>query len=408
MSLPYYRAFGWEPTVLCVAPEYCEGIDDPLLAETLPEDADIMRVAAWNESLCRKLGFGLLEYRALWSLYRAGNRLLRARTYDVVFFSTTAFLTLVLGPIWRRRFGCRIVYDIQDPWYQEKEIPYGRGNAPGGWNKYRLAQAIARHAEGFAMQGADRLISVSDGYVKSLSERYDFLHRDMFSVVPFGAARRDYEVARRFLPKPGEKRDVTRWVSVGRPGTGADGILAAFFRELAKLRQRNPDAISRLRVDFIGTNYAPANRSEKLVAPIAAQFGLDDIVTERSERVPYFEALASYADSDAILLFGSTSPDYVASKLFNCVLAGKPILAMFQAQSFVAKIAPRLPNIHLATFSASPGEADFASEIAEGFIWLRSARFHDGDVDRAMQPWSAEALSAAQCKVFDSACMASR
>jgi hypothetical protein len=391
-----------------VAPEYCEGIDDPLLAETLPTDADIVRVAAWDESLCRKLGFGILEYRALWPLYRAGGRLLRARKYDVVFFSTTAFLTLVLGPIWRRRFGCRIVYDIQDPWYQGKELPYDRHNAPGGWNKYRLAQAIARYAEAFAMRGADRVISVSDGYVESLTQRYGFLDRDIFSVVPFGAAHRDHEVARGLLPKPAGKRDAMRWVSVGRPGTGADGILATFFGELAKLRQRNPDAVSRLRVDFIGTNYAPADRSEKLVAPIAAKFGLDDIVTEKSERIPYFEALASYADSDAILLFGSTSPDYVASKLFNCVLAGKPILVMFQAQSFVARIAPTFPNIHLATFSASPDETDFAREIAEGFTWLRSAQFDEGDIDRALQAWSAEALSAAQCKVFDSACMASR
>jgi hypothetical protein len=186
-----------------------------------------------------------------------------------------------------------------------------------------------------------------------------------------------------------------------------EGILRTFFAEVAALRKRSPQIAASLRIDFIGTNYAPAARSQKLVLPIAAEFGLGDIVTEEAGRIPYFEALAAYAHSDAILLFGSDSADYVASKLFNCVAAKKPILAMFQERSFVAKIAGSFPNIKLATFAAQPDEKAFSAAVAEGLIWLKSGQSAHHDLGPLLKPWSAETLSAKQCQVFDSACAAS-
>jgi hypothetical protein len=402
-SLSHYRSCGWQPTVLSISPETSEGVDDPLLAESIGKDEEIVRVPAWNEALCRKFGFGLLEYRALLPLYRAGNRLLAERKYDVIFFSTTAFLTLALGPLWKSRFGTKLVYDIQDPWYHGAEDPYSPSNAPGGWARYRLSQNIAKFAERFAMQAADGIISVSPGYVDMLCRRYAFLNAGMFDIVPFGVAREDYAIANRLNATP-EIRDVRRLVSVGRGGVDMEEILAVFFSQLAALRKKKPETASSLRIDFIGTNYASAGRSQKLVTPIAARYGLDGMVTEKSERIPYFEALAAYTASDGILLFGSTSPDYVASKLFNCVASAKPILAMVRASSFMAKVGATFPNIRLATFAASPEETSFADAIAEGLIDLSAVRFTESEIERALAPWSAETLTKRQCQSFDRAC----
>src|SRR5262245_28838150 len=102
-SLPYYRRFGWDPTVLCLTPASCDGVEDPMLAESLPKDIKVVRAAAWSEEKCRRFGFGHLDYRCLIPLYRTGCELLGQDHYDVVFFSTTAFLTFLLGPIWKRR-----------------------------------------------------------------------------------------------------------------------------------------------------------------------------------------------------------------------------------------------------------------------------------------------------------------
>src|SRR5438034_1220280 len=117
MSLPYFGEFGWEPTILCVTPDTSDSIYDPMIERSVPGDIRVLRVRAWSEQKCRRLGFGHLDYRCLIPLYRAGSRLLAQEKFDLIFFSTTVFTTFVLARPWKRRFHCPIVFDFQDPWY---------------------------------------------------------------------------------------------------------------------------------------------------------------------------------------------------------------------------------------------------------------------------------------------------
>lgn len=403
VSLPYYRSFGWEPTILSVDATCCEGINDPALLRTLPDDIKVVRVKAWPLGICRRLGFSLLDYRALVPLYFAGNKLLCSERFDVVFFSTTAFLTFVLGRIWRQRFGCRIVYDFQDPWYQGNAPPYNQTNAPGGWRKYRMSQAVARRGEAFAMRAADHIISVSQSYVADLSERYAFLRPDMFSIIPFGASSRDYEYLNwsKTAPPFSNGMPQTKWVSVGRAGVDMHEILAVFFRALAQLKRISPEFTRTLKVEFVGTNYAPLSRSVKLVEPIAAQFDLSDIVKEKSERVPYFEALSLYRQSDGILIFGTNDANYTPSKFFPCLLAHKPILAMCHAGSLISQIAQSFGSVSMATFRKSPDEQEFFNAVDQGIEWLRHPKFNVTDIDRQCTKWSAKVLTKEQCEIFN-------
>src|SRR5450432_3878926 len=185
MALRYYAGFGWEPTVLSIDPASCEGLDDPMLAESLPQGIRLKRVKAWDEAKCRRFGFSHLAYRCLVPLYRAGREMLEREHYEVVLFSTTVFLCFVLGPLWKRRYGCRIVYDFQDPWYNERALA-SRARAPGAWWKYRLDQELARHLEPFSLKSADHVISVSAGYVRDLRRRYPWLRESDFTILPFG------------------------------------------------------------------------------------------------------------------------------------------------------------------------------------------------------------------------------
>jgi len=74
------------------------------------------------------------------------------------------------------------------------------------------------------------------------------------------------------------------------------------------------------------------------VRPLAAEFGLEEQVTEHAGRVPYLDALQLLQDSDALLAIGSESPHYTASKVFPYVLAKKPLLAVFRESSSVVRI----------------------------------------------------------------------
>jgi Glycosyl transferase 4-like domain len=405
-SLPYYRKFGWDPTVLCLTPDSSDGVDDIMLGESLPPNVDIVRAPAWDEAACRRFGFGHLDYRCILPIYRAGNAILSQKTYDVIFFSSTVFLTFLLGPIWKRRFGCKIVYDFQDPWYQEKSL-YTKRKVPGVWWKYRLGRLLSRYFESYAVRRADHIISVSDGYVKDLSARYTWLRADQSTIIPFGAAELDFD----FVKARGIKSPVicdgsrfTRWVYAGRGGPDMDPILAVLFTQLALLKRNEPTFYKQLRVQFVGTNYSPRHRTYKVIEPLAIRYGVADIVDEHCNRIPYHETLALYNESDAVLLIGSMLSEYTPSKLFNCILSKKPVLALLHASSLGCAIAQQFHNVRLAKFLKEPTEPGFANSVGEGLQWLRG---HELDVvcdSYALNGWTAENLTSTQCSVFASVC----
>lgn len=402
-SLPHYTGRGWEATVLCVDAKTAGGIDEPMLEHTLPRGIAIVRVRAWPEAVCRCFGFGELSFRSLLPLYRAGTRLLRRERPDIVFFSTTSFICFTLGRLWKHRFGCRVVFDFQDPWYSEK-IPYTRETAPGGWRKYMLDRWLARHLERFALKAVDHIFAVSSGYAARLSQRYSRLNPTMFTVLPFGVAADDYAIALAHpvdpSAPPGEQ--ALRWVSVGRAGPDMDPVLTVLFEVLAALKADDPSITKKLCLSFIGTNYAPPEHTRKLVEPLASALGVADLIVEVSTRIRYFEAISQYAASDAILVIGSADADYTASKLLTCVASNKPILALFHRRSLVGEIAANLPNVFLATFDDTPAEAGFRARVAEGVRWLRAMpQFDAAAIAAAWAPWSAEALTARQCAIFD-------
>ena len=404
-SLPYYERFGWAPTVVCVSPATVgDSVVDPHLGASLPVGLEVVRVPAWDEATCRRAGFGQLDYRCLWPLYRAGTKLLKRDKHEVVFFSTTVFLAFLLGPIWKRRFGCRVVYDFQDPWFHGDVPLYTRKTWPGVWWKFLAGQRVARYGESACLSAADHVISVSEGYVSTLQARYPSVLKERFTVATFGASPDDFEFVATeniqhdiFVPDPQR----IRWVYAGRVGPDMFSILDVLFAQLVKLKTTHPDFARRLDVHFVGTNYAPKSRTFKVLEPIARRHGVEGMVTEHSERIPYFQTLSLYAQSEAILLLGADSPDYTASKLFNCVLARKPVLALLHGGSAMSRIARRFPNVHTSVFRSSPEEPAFARAVAEGLDWLKDGRFDGSRIDDLVAPWSAEAGTRVQCAVFD-------
>src|ERR1700677_3580293 len=143
MSLPYLRENGWEAHVLAVDPRFVEGAWDPDLLRTIATDVPVTRAGAVPLRMTRWLGLGRLGLRAFGPLNRMGSRLLCQRAFDLVYFSTTVFPTMSLGPRCKRLFGVPYVLDLQDPWLGDY---YDRTGVipPGGWWKYRFSQWLAR------------------------------------------------------------------------------------------------------------------------------------------------------------------------------------------------------------------------------------------------------------------------
>lgn len=406
MGLPYFEKFGWEPLILTVNPDCVEGTLDPLLTQTVPENLAVTQIKALPVEKTRKLGLGNIGWRCLPYLFGQGHQILAQEKIDLIYFSTTVFLTMALGPLWLRRFRVPYLIDLQDPWLSDYGKKYGYEQPPGGHLKYGFSQKVAEVLEPFAMRKVSHVISVSPAYPKTLLERYSWLKEEQFTVLPFGAPEKDFELLPQlnvkqtiFNPNDGKRH----WVYVGRAGSDMKLALQALFLGIKSERDRNPEYWNSIKLHFVGTSYAPGERAIKTVEPVAEEFGVNDLVEEYPNRIPYFEALQLLVDSDGILLIGSNNPDYTASKLYPCILARKPIFALFHQQSSVVDILKNCQAGQVVTFDSQDNPIHLISQVTEQLNWLISTpKGYKPETNwSAFQPYTAQEMTRQQCAVFD-------
>ncbi|MDB6130464.1 MAG: hypothetical protein JWM04_1571 [Verrucomicrobiales bacterium] len=368
MALPYFVEFGWEATVIATAPEFVEGTLDPLLKQSLDAKTRIFWEPALPTKWTRKIGLGNLGLRCIPYVHRRAKELLTEEKFDVVFFSTTMFAVMALGPAWKRNFGIPYVLDFQDPWVMPYYDTAPGVSPPGGRFKHAITQTIAKNLEPMSVKGASQIMSVSPAYPEAFCARYPELKPEVFTVLPFGASEADYTFVREnkveqseFDPNDGKEH----WVYVGRGGPDMKFCLTAFFMALAKEIELKPELREKLRFHFIGTSYAKAGSGEKSIEPIAKSFGLDDIVMEKTDRIPYFEAISCMQNAHALFVPGSDDPGYTASKIYPTIMAGKPVLSIFHESSTVNMVMKETGAGLAISFKSSDGVRDLAQKIAK-------------------------------------------
>lgn len=402
MWLPYLQEFGWETSVLAVAPEFVEGVRDPFLNCTVPEEIRITRTWALPSRVTRQFGFANLGMRSLPHLHRAGTAILREQEIDLVFFSTTEFLVMALGPLWKKQFGIPYVLDFIDPWLNDYYDKTGV-RPPGGPLRYGLSQTLARYLEPRTLQHADQVIAVSPAYPKMFLSRYDWLRESQFTTLPYGAPESDFDTlsVRAFQQRMFDPRDGKRhWVYVGAAGQIMSFALRALFLALRRGRESTPDRFSNLMLHFIGTDYAPTGRGRKTVEPIAVECGVGDLVREQPERIPYFEALKCIADAEALIVPGSDDPGYTASKIYPYILARKPLLAVFHEQSSVVDVLRQTKAGLCVTFRTGDDLSRVSAAIYDE--WYKPGQLPAPETDwEAFRPYTAREMTRKACQVFD-------
>lgn len=407
-ALPYLQAGGWTPHILTVQHQAANHGCDRTLAEQLPRALDCTTTPALPYRLTRLVGLGHLGWRSLPYLRQAGNRLLASGAFDLVFFSTTIFPVMILGPYWQQRFGVPYVIDLQDPWRVDR-VPAGH-HRPGGRLKYALDKTLARILEPAVMQQAKHIVTVSPAYPPMLRQRYPNLQPEQFTVLPFGAPEADFEhlTQRRIQPTYVQPQDGRRhWVYVGRGGPDMAPALRILFSALRQMCDRTPNLASLLHLHFIGTSYAPPHLARKTIEPIAAQFGVANLVTEHCQRVPYFEAQQLLVNSDAILLLGSADASYTASKLYPAILARRPILAIFHEHSSVVSILQQVQAGAVVPFSDPTADERVNQSLSHAVLahmerLLAQPRETEPATDwHAFEPYTARAMTQTLCTLFD-------
>lgn len=404
MALPYFQEYGWDARVLAVAPEFVSGVLERDLELTVPRSISVTRTQALPEGLTRFLGLGNLGWRALFHLQREGAKLLQRERYDLIYFSTTMFRVLSLGPQWKSRFSTPFVIDYQDPWRSDYYSREGISTPlPGGKLKHAFSQLTARVLEPQVMKHTSGVTCVSSNYPMMLRSRYPQLDAESLSVIPFAASEKDFELLERghieqeiFNPEDGNEH----WVYLGRASEDMHFALRAFFSVLKQLRVANPHSLERIRMHFIGTSYAPPSLAKKTVEPLAKEFGLSELVSEYPLRIPFFQGLCCLRQADRLLLIGSDDKDYSPSKVFPYLLARKPMFALLHQESLAAKILERYSSASCKWYEGAEPSAEFLTQLRlqlETFMNLSEAELSPEFYEKH----SARAMTGQLCQFFE-------
>ncbi|BAZ01864.1 hypothetical protein NIES37_58710 [Tolypothrix tenuis PCC 7101] len=411
MSLSFFNEFAWEPLILKINPNEQEGIKDEALEKSIPHGTKIWQAGCLYKSWTRWFGVNSVGLRSLFHVAQLGRKIIETAKPDLIYFSTTMFMMMPLGRYWYIKHGIPYIIDFQDPWLSNYYFHLNSAKPPGGYFKYWVSQLIAKHLESFTLHNVSHIISVSPEYPKTLIQRYPWINEDKCTVLPFGAPEKDFEQLptlkiqqRIFNPNDGNRH----WVYVGRGGNDMALALKSLFLGIQSARLQNPEPWQSVKLHFVGTSYASDNRAVKTVEPIAQELGVADLVEEHLHRIPYFEALQTLVDSDAILLIGSQDPSYTASKLYPCILAKKPIFAIFHQQSSVVEILNQCHAGRVVTFRESDHPNELLPRIIPQLQWLLSMpKGYQPDTDwKAFQPYTAKEMTRRQCAVFDQVLMA--
>ncbi|PWT72757.1 MAG: hypothetical protein C5B59_15060 [Bacteroidetes bacterium] len=399
-SLPYYREFGWNPVIITVDPKHIESYNiDPLLSLTIPPDIRVYKVGALPVKTTRKFGLGSLSMRAYFQVQKKGNELLRKEHFDLVFFSTTAFHVMAIGPGWKKKYGVPFILDIQDPWRNDFYLSKPASERPP---KFFISYQIDKKMESSTVPKADGIMSVSSAYCDTFKERYN-LPQAKCKVIPFGASNYDFEIMRDHVQQSSVKlkEDKINLVYIGRGGHDMKTSLQIIFNAFRKGLQEEPALFSQAHFSFIGTSYALPGQGQKTIEPLAEEMGIKDYVTEMTDRIPYFETLYLLRKADILLVPGSNDNTYTASKIYPYILAERPLLALFHENSSVINV---LKDVGLDTYVTFGSQTD-TTEKSDAFHAKMKRMLAGGMAvslnHAAFEPYTARARAKEQTDFFN-------
>jgi len=345
----HLHEFGWKPIILTTNPSYYECQLDWELLDLLPDDLEVVTAKAFPIKPVRLVGdVGL---RSLPWYYRAVRQLASERKIDFLHITIPSFMAALLGPRVERTLGIPYGLDYIDPWVPE--TPTGDRFLSKSW----LANGMSHFLEPIAVRRARLITGINEAYFASVLSRNPKLRaRVVTAGMPYGGSERDFEALQKkprktFLFDPDDGK--IHLIYAGAMLPKAYDVLERLLSALVLLRQRNPGLADKLRVHFVGTGLLEGDKEHgHTIQPYIDRLGLDPMVSEMPSRIKYLDALNHLEKSTAILVIGSTEVHYSPSKIYQGIMARRPMFALLHEDSTAVATLRESRTAKVFTFTA--------------------------------------------------------
>jgi hypothetical protein len=393
--------FGYRPIVLTMREDFYEERLDRDLQSLVSPGLEVVRTRALPTRPIRCVGdHGI---RTFPFHLAAIGRLARKSRIDLLYIPIPPNYSSLLGPLVKRMYGIPYAIDYIDPW-----IYPITSKEPQSW-KTRVSRCLARVLEPVAVAGASGVTGVAPEYYAGVLARHPQLRRRPSAGIPYGGEALDHQAVMRKGSRPSlldqdRFRGKVVLVYAGALLPRAHGTLRTLLRACRQwIDSADVGSLARkLSLLFVGTGARPTDPSSGLVAPIARECGADAFVTEVAERQPYLDVLALLHRAHGVLILGSTDAGYTASKTFQALHSGRPILALLHAGSSASAILRGMPGARLVTFTDEQPVETRTSEIEAALREVAEAGLDPVPRDLSLlEPYSARAMSKKLASFFD-------
>lgn len=392
--------FGWEPVVVTVHHDYYEDALDWDLVELVPEDLRVERVGALPTEPFRLVGN--IAVRGFLPLLRRVLKITDQESIDFLYLPIPPHFAALLGRIVHAVRDVPYGIDYIDPWVQPPWHPDERL-----FNKHWVARQLARVLEPIAVRHASLITGVAEGYFEGVLERNPHLQeKSVTAAMPYGGEPDDHRAVSSLDAEPylfQNDDDTLHFVYAGALLPKAMDPLNQVFRSIAEHRTRFEDVC----FHFIGTGTSPDDPEGYKVRPVAEEYGLwDSVVHEHPPRIPYLDALVHQEAADAVFILGSTEPHYTPSKVYQGVLAEKPIFAVLHQASTACDVVEETNAGRVLRFDGSSDLDTVGCAFADEMFTFRTFanEFEPTQVDRStFEEYSAHSVTKTLSNALDSA-----
>ena len=323
----HLRSFGWESIVLSVSPTAYEVSGDGQIQD-IPEGLEVKRTLAFDTARHLSIKGRYLDLLALpdrwvswwFSAVWSGLRLIRSHRPEAIWATYPIATAFLIAYTLHRITGVPLVADFRDSMVDDV--------FPDGQRKRKIFRWIEKKV----VYASSRVVFTSPGALKMYRERYPDVSEDRWLLIPNGYSEELFSDVESRKAKQGVAADGPVRILHSGVVYPLERDPSIFFSALAELKREGVISAARVRVMFRASGH------DELYYSALKQVGIEDVV-ELLPSIAYRDALDEILSVDGLLVLQASNCNHqIPAKIYEYLRAGKPILALTDAEGDTARV----------------------------------------------------------------------